>query len=180
MIIYEPVGEDDYECLNCDISDDYEVFRNFDGSSRIKTWRPIKVRSHPADQSQKGLPCDFPWLGSDVLVMRKRAVLALRDILDAHGELLPLVLPDGVELQAFNARTVDALDEPQSNIMRVPNTNRIMYIKRVAFIEANIRGLDIFRLPHRASPTYVSQRFVDRVESAELVGLEFDRVWSSE
>ncbi|MEM9493164.1 MAG: DUF1629 domain-containing protein, partial [Myxococcota bacterium] len=53
---------------------------------------------------------------------------------------------------------------------------RIMDIERPAFIESAVRGLDIFRLPYRAMPTYVSQGFVDRVASAGLVGLEFDKV----
>ena len=39
-----------------------------------------------------------------------------------------------------------------------------------------IRGEDIFRLPHRASATYVSERFVARVNAANLRGLEFNEV----
>ena len=74
---------------------------------------------------------------------------------------------------------VDALDQAQSSVIKVPGTDRIMYITEVAFIEEAIRDIDIFRLPHRASPTYVSQRFVDRVKAAGLVGLEFKMVWSS-
>ena len=179
MIIYKAVGADDYEVLNCDNGDDYEIFNKFDGSSQLDKWHPIKMNIGPGDEHEKGLQSDFPWLGSDVLVMRKRAVLALRDIFDAHGELLPLRL-DGVELFAFNARTVDALDESKSDLMRIPDTERIMLIRRPVFIASKIHGLDIFRLPHRGSPTYVSQNFVDRVASARLVGLEFDQVWSSE
>ncbi len=64
--------------------------------------------------------------------------------------------------------------------MRFPGTNRIMDITQAAFIELMVRGLDIFRLPHRASSTYVSERFVDRVHAAGLVGLEFNKMWSSE
>lgn len=180
MIVYEPLIAHDYECINCHDDEDYEVFNEFDGSPRLETWRPIKVNRGPADERQKGLPSDFPWLISAVLVMRKRAVDTLQDILHAHGEVLPLATDDGVELFAFNARTVDALDEAQASIVRFPSSNRIMYIEQVAFIEPKIRGLDIFRLPHRASPTYVGQRFVDRVKSAKLVGLDLDEVWSSE
>ena len=179
MVVYEPIGADDYEVLGCNNDDDFEIFRCFDGSSLLEKWRPIEMNSGPGDEHEKGLPSDFPWLGSHVLVMRKRAVLALRDIFDAQGELLPLRL-DGVELFAFNARTVDALDESKSDLMRIPDTERIMLIRRPVFIASKIHGLDIFRLPHRGSPTYVSQNFVDRVASARLVGLEFDQVWSSE
>lgn len=175
MRIYKPLHANDYECLNCDNDDDYEVFNTFDGTSRLTTWRPIQVRRHSADDRQKGLPSDFPWLGSDVLVMRTRAIVALRDILDAHGELLPLA-DDEIELFAFNAHAVDALDEPRSSIMRFPGSDRIMYVDKVAFVEDKVRGLDMFRLTYRGSPTYVSERFVVRVEEAELSGLAFDKV----
>ena len=180
MIIYKPLIAYDHECINCLDDNDYEIFNKLDGSSKLDAWRPIRVDLGPADERQKGLPSDFPWLGSHALVMRHKAVAILRDILDAHGELLPLVTDDGVELQAFNARTVDALDQGRASVMRFPSSNRIMYIERVAFIEPAIRGLDIFRLPHRGSPTYVSQRFVERVAEGGLVGLDFDEAWRSD
>ena len=180
MVIYRPMTAHNYEWVICCKSDDYDIFHTFDGSSRSGTWRPISVRRCPADERQKGLPSDFPWLSSDVLVMRKRAIMALRDLLDAHGELLPLATDDDVELFAFNARVVDALDESKADIVRAPDTGEIMFIEQVAFTESKIQELDIFRLPYRANPTYISQRFIDRVRSAELVGLEFDVVWSTE
>lgn len=180
MIIYEPLNAYDYECINCDDEDDYEIFNEFDGTPRHETWQPINVNLGPADQGQAGLLSDFPWLTSAVLIMRKRAVDALHDILHVNGELLPLIADNGVELFAFNARTIDALDEVNASIMRFPDSNQIMYIRQTAFIAHRIRGVDIFRLPHRASPTYVSARFVERVKQAELVGLEFNAVWSSE
>jgi hypothetical protein len=180
MKVYAPMVVEGYEWVNCYDDNDYEVFHRFDGFPRTEQWRPVKVRRLRADEKRKLKPSDFPWLGADALVMRRRAVDALRDILDAHGEVLPLATDDDIELFVFNARTVDALDEARSSVMKFPGTNRIMRIKQVAFIESAVRGLDIFRLPHRASSTYVSERFVDRVNAAGLVGLEFNRVWSSE
>ena len=177
MKIYKPLLANDYECLNCATIDDYEIFNEFDGSSRIDTWQPIKVRSyHPLDEWRKPKQSDFPWLGSDILVMRKRAVEALRDMVEAHGELLPLELEGGEELYALNARTVDALDESASEIVMAPDTGELMFVERAAFIAPKICSLDIFRLPYRAHPTYVSERFVERVKRAGLVGLEFDKV----
>jgi hypothetical protein len=169
-----------YEWVNCVNDADYEVFVKFDGSPRVAQWKPVLVRRVQADEHHEFMPSDFPWLGSDALVMRRRAVESLQDILDAHGETLPLATEDGTELFVFNARIVDALDETRSSVMKFPGTNRIMRIKQVAFIASAVRGLDIFRLPHRASSTYVSDRFVDRFNATGLVGLEFIEVWSSE
>ena len=168
-----------YEWLNCCDDSDDEVFVTLDGSSQAGRWQPIKVRRVRADDRHDFKPSDFPWLGEHALVMRREAVDVLRDVLEAHGEVLPLVTEDATELWMFNARAIDALDEGRSNIVRFPGTNRIMRIVKIAFVESALRGVDIFRLPHRASSTYVSQRFFDRVRDAGLVGLEFKKVWSS-
>lgn len=179
MTIYEPLVAEGYEWLNACDDRDYETFLALDGQLRAATWKPVKVRRVRADERQAFNPSDFPWLGSHALVMRKTAVEALRDLLDAHGEVLPLATDDGVELFAFNARVIDGLDEVRSSLMKFPGTNRIMQITKIAFVPTVIRGVDIFRLPHRASSTYVSDRFIQRVNAAGLRGLEFKELWSS-
>jgi hypothetical protein len=119
-----------------------------------------------------------PWLGSHALVFRRQALGELEPLLLSHGELLPLdcVEPD---LVVFNAtRVVDALDEPASDILRFAN-GRIMRITRHAFRAEAVLDVDIFKLPTlRVSPTYVSDRFVDRLKSVGLQGLVFNKVWS--
>lgn len=179
MDYYEPLVAEGYEWVNCCDDSDYEVFLTLDGSSQAAQWQPIKVRRVRADDRQDFKPSDFPWLGAHALVLRRKAVDVLREVLDAHGEVLPLVTEDATELLVFNARAVAALDEERSKIMSFPGTNRIMRIVKLALAESALRGVDLFRLPHRASSTYVSQRFVDRVSDAGLVGLEFKKVWSS-
>lgn len=176
--IYAPQGAEDFECVNTVNDEDYEVFLQFDGKRRASTWKPIAVRRVRADEHQASHPSDFPWLGSHALIMRRSAVDALRDILDANGEVLPLSTEDGVELFVLNAHVIDALDEARASLMKFPGTNRIMRIKKVAFVASAIEGIDLFRLPHRASPTYVSERFFKRVKAAGLRGLVFNKVWS--
>ena len=178
MMIFEPLVAEGFEWVNACDDRDYEVFLSFDGEPRASAWKPIKVRRVRADERHAFEPSDFPWLGSHALVMRRTAVEALLEILEAHGEILPLATDDGVALFVFNARVVDALDEARSSLVRFPGTHRIMRIEKVAFVEAAVRDLDIFRLPNRAGPTYVSERFVDRVEAAGLRGLQFEKVWS--
>lgn len=75
-------------------------------------------------------------------------------------------------------RTIDALDEANSSAMRFPGTDRIMRINKVAFVASKIEDVDLFRLPHRASSTYVSERFAARVTASGLRGLVFNKVWS--
>lgn len=174
-MFFKPLVRENYEWINTCRDDDYEVFLAFDGSPRAADWTPVKVRRVRADERQDCKPSDFPWLGSDVLIMRTRAVLALRPMLDAHGELLPLATDDDVKLFALNVTTViDALDEEKSSILRFPGSGRIMGIDKAVFRDELLGDVDIFRLPHRASATYVSERFVDAVKTAGLEGLEFN------
>lgn len=175
--VFEPMVESGYEWINCADPTDYEVFSSFDGSARRAQWEPVPVVRVRADDKHQSTPSDFPWLGSDALVLRRTAVDALRDMLDANGELLPLATDDGVELVVFNARVIDALDVSNSTLVMFPGTQRVLRVKKVAFVASAIEGSDLFRLPHRASSTYVSSRFVDRVRQASLRGLIFNRVW---
>lgn len=178
-MICEPLVAGGYEWVNCCSEADYETFLSFDGSQRATQWRPVKVQRVRADERQAFRPSDFPWLGAHALVMRRNAVEALRVMLDASGEVLPLATDDGIELFVLNVtRVLDAIDEPRSEILRFPGSNRIMRIKSVAFLERVLGSADIFRLPHRTSSTYVSDRFVKAVHDAGLKGLEFKRVWA--
>ena len=179
MKIFKPLVLNDFEWINACNPNDYETFVLFDGRSLADQWRPIHVRRVRADARQAGKPSDFPWLGSHALIMRRSAMEALQDIWTADGEILPLATDDDVELFVFNAQVKAVMDEARSSLVMFPETNRIMQIKQIAFIEALIQGVDVFRLPHRASATYVSQHFVDRVTSAGLCGLEFNCVWTS-
>ncbi len=180
MKVYEPVVATGYEWVNCVNGEDYECFTRFDGTMLGRTWKPILVRRVRADRSQDMLRSDFPWLASDALVMRKSAVDALQDILRNNGELLQLETEDDVDLYVFNAKVIDALDRVRSEIISYPGTDRILMLKRPIFSSSEIDGADLFRLPHRASSTYVSENFVRRVGEAGLKGLDFKLVWSSD
>lgn len=177
-VIFQPLVTTGYEWVNTIDRNDYEEFLRLDGKLRGEDWRPIAVRRVRADEHQEFRASDFPWLGF-ALIMRRSAVDALRDILDRSGELLPLKTDDGTELFVLNAQAIDALDEGNSTLIRFQGSNRIMRITKPAFIPSAVKDIDIFRLPHRGSPTFVSQRFVDRVEAAGLKGLDFTEVWHS-
>lgn len=179
MAFYEPLVAEGFEWINAVADADYERFVEFDGRPRRSNWQPVLVRRVRADKQQAFNASDFPWLGAHALVMRESAVRSLREILDQNGEVLPLATEDSVPLFVFNARCIDALDEAHSSIIRIPGTDRIMLMKSVAFIPAAVDGVDIFRLGHRGSSTYVSDRFVERVRAEGLRGLTFKRVWSS-
>jgi hypothetical protein len=178
VTIYEPLVAAGYEWINICRDEDYETLLALNGERLGAKWTPVKVRLVRADGRHEFRSSDFPWLGRHALVMRRTAVDALRELLEAHGEILPLATLDGVELYVFNCGVVDALNEELSSVVRFPGSSRIMTISRVSFVPDAVRGVDIFRLPHRASSTYVSQRFVEHVNAAGLRGLEFTSAWT--
>lgn len=173
-MIFEPIVKKDFEWINAIRDEDYEVFLKLDGTSVLKNWVPVKVRRVAADKRQKAKESDFPWLGSHALILRQKAVSALNDILIRNGELLPLIDETGIELFVFNANVVDALDLSKSSVLKFPYTDRIMRVMKYAFLPDRIAEKDIFRLPFRSSPTFVSERFIEVYKAQGLVGLEFE------
>jgi hypothetical protein len=177
-VIYEFFMAGNFEWINAINPEDYEQFVTLPGVSIANKWNPIKVRRVAADKKKKN-PSDFPWLGSYTLIMREKSAELLSRILLKNGELLPLEDEEGVKLFVFNANRLDALDEVNSEIQRVSSGN-IMELTRPVFYSDRILGHDLFRLPHRGSPIYVTSRFIDEVYQAGLVGLEFKKVWPNE
>ena len=177
-MIYEPAPAEGYEWVNTVSPEDYDVFWSFDGKSLTSSWAPIRVRFVSSDEYHSAMRSDFPWLGSHALVLRKRAIDVLQPILRGQAEILPLVADDTQELAILNVtRVLDALCISQSEIIRFPGTDRIMKVIRPEFREELLANVDIFRLPFRASSTYVSQRFVDAIDRAGLKGLRFRLAW---
>ncbi len=178
--IYRRINANGYEIINTvhGYRDD-QVFRDLYGRSRKHDWKPILVkRDHPTRRG-RCKEADIPY-DHDVLILRPHAVEALQDIIEAHGELLPLATNDGVELYVFNPRFVlDAIDRERSTLEYVPESTTI-WVKEYVFIESVIRGIDIFHDTFGYNLTYFSDRFVERVKKAKLKGTEFIKLWSSE
>ncbi len=178
-LIFQPHVRDGYEWVHALDSRDYEKFYGFDGTSRRVGWVPVRVKRHRREHLRALKPSDFPWLGGATLVLRQRAVDALRPLLEPHGELLPLATDDDVPLYVLNVtRIVDALDEERSTLLRIPGSDRIALVQRPVFHPGRVEELPVFRLPFRSSPTYVNDAFVARVWAARLQGLELNPVWS--
>ena len=179
--MYEPLVREGFEWVNTVDDADYERFRSFDGTPLVDNWTPVRVQLVRAIDRRQLRESDFPWLGSHALILRELAIARLQHLIAPCAEILPLEADDGANLFVLNVlKVIDALDEERSGgIIRVPNTDRIALVRQPYFHEERIRGIDLFRLPFRSSPTYASQEFVDAVAVAGLLGLDFNRVWPS-
>lgn len=173
-------GSTGYEVLNCVDSQGGEIFAELDGLSRSKIWKPIRVRRFRASAREGFRASDSPFRAGHVLIFRRSAVDALRDMLDAHGELLPLEDEGGVELFAYNPRALAAADQVLSDGTR-DEEGRFESIRRHVFIPSIVEGIDVFKIAQRrAGRIYVSDRFVQRWKQAKLKGLDFTPVWDSD
>jgi hypothetical protein len=177
---YVPLGLDGYELCHPVRKDDFERINiEVNGASRAEMWKPIAMHVIHEDQGHKYLRSDSPWLSSHALIFRSGAIIALGELLRLNGELLPLACSEA-DLVMYNpTKVLDALDEEASTLVRF-DSGRIMMIRKYVFRSEVIEGIDVFKIPNlRASPTFLSQRFVNRWNESGLKGLEFKQVWAS-
>ncbi|MBK9262019.1 MAG: hypothetical protein IPM54_19725 [Polyangiaceae bacterium] len=179
--VFDTLNANGYEIINT-VSNDYDdvdALLNLYGPSRKRDWKPILVQRDRATKRGAFKAADLPYAHA-AFILRRSAVDALQDILDAHGELLPLATNDGVELFVFNPRfVIDAIDHERSQIER-PEGMTLVLIRKYVFIESAIRDIDIFRMPIGPRQNYFSDRFVERVKAAKLKGTDFIKLWSSD
>ena len=161
---------------------DWEIIYKFNGNPLAAEWRPLRVKIMDDEDTGDSLPpSDSPSLFTGAPVLSRRAAGILQPILEGKGELLPLEF-DSHEYFVFNITSlVDALDEGASEIVRFPDGKKIMDIKRFVFIPSQLEGVDVFKLPQRPlGGVFVTDRFVQTVRQAGLVGFEFEWLWASE
>jgi hypothetical protein len=176
--VYEPGVRPGYEWVLPVDDADHEHLWALDGTPRRGTWRPVPVSRLTVDeQGNPRATADLPWLGGHVLVLRARAVEALRPLLEQHGELLPLACAD-TDLWLFNTLTVvDALDEANSEIVMFDD-GTVLTVERYAFHAAAVAP--VFKVPQLLrGPLFVNDEFAAAVTSAGLTGLELTEVWQS-
>lgn len=144
-------------------------------------WSPAEVvLLRESERFEELLPSDFPCLLGPP-VFSSRAVTILRDLLESGGEFLPLRSKDG-ELYAYNiTNVIDALDLTASDVKFMSDGIRVVSIQRYGFQRDKLVGAAIFRIPQvLRSRVFVTDEFVQRVESHSLTGFRFEPLWSGE
>ena len=157
----------------------YELFRGLYGAPRGDGWKPLAMQllKH-VERGRRLGRADFPWYGTQVIILRKEAVERLRPLLLEAGEVLPLACEEA-ELWLWNVtNVVDALDYERSKIVRFPSSGRIMDIREHVFRPHLLGSQPAFKLPGWL-PIYLGSRFVDEVTASGLTGLKFKQVWGA-
>ena len=168
---------DHYESLIMPGGGLYEFAGRFNGSPMKNSVSDAMIKKDPR-RLPKG---DFPSLIPNVPVFSRRAVEAMRDLLESHGEILPVMI-SGDEYFLLNVtRVVDALDESNSEVIRFEGSSKVLNIRTHSFHEEKLFGIMIFKISQVITmDVFVTDAFVERVSSAGLKGFWFPLVWSSD
>jgi hypothetical protein len=210
MNVYELDREKDDRGFNCyldlvltDLETHKKLKENesrlgwFDNRQPIRDdWFPVRVVVDKDSYSQS--PGDYPLVHGCASffvtpIFSQRAAEALTDLLEGNGELLPL-LSDVGQYYAFNiTREVEALDDETSEFKPLseldpdllaisPDIPDILCISHYEFCSDRIASTSIFKLPKRynAERPLITDRFVQRVQEADLKGFAFNRLWTDQ
>lgn len=181
MRIYDYILTTGYEMLNTADAEAFDALDRLNGKPKSKKWKPVRVKRVRVNRRTGFKPSDAPYMFmSGILVFRRSAIDALRDMLDAHGELLPLEDEGGVELYAYNPQALEAIDYARSKGLR-NDKGGLDFVNIHVFFPSVVEGIDIFRQKEtKRGSIYLSERFVQRWKKAKLKGLDFRLAWDSE
>jgi hypothetical protein len=157
----------------------YSDFRNFDPND--KAWQPPllkplwKAREVVGNVRPEN---DYPTV-AEVPAFSRRAVDALRDLLEPNGEILPLKTAPGVgEYFAYHVTTIaDVLDNERSVVRRFEGKYVAIEISHHEFMAHKLVHLSIFRIPEKPTAVFVTDIFADRVRAHSLNGFNLIKVW---
>jgi hypothetical protein len=171
----------DYEVFNFVNEERINLFNeHFCGVSMERNWEPPQVFTY-----QKGKESDFPPGLLSVPVFSEKAVIALGEILEGKGELLPIVTDKNKTYYAFNVLNVlDGIDGDRAEVKRL-RSGKIMRYVNYAFKKEVVEGQIIFKTVNHETKNiknthvFVTDEFRQKVLECDLEGFDFIEVWDS-
>lgn len=130
----------------------------------------VPLRFDWRDPAKKAI-ADFPGTTELHAVFSRRAVEALRDMLEPSGDFYELVFAeDSIEYWLYRSWSeLDVVESRDTDSYRLRN----------ASFKAGVLP-DVFTIPEEAQSLFVSERFKERVEKSHLTGMRFEFVGDSE
>ena len=172
-----------FACFITNRDDDKLLHEKFFGETHAANWVPLHiVRRLDMKGDDRAPLADVATLNSmsHLAVWGPRTCTALAPYLAKFGEFLPLECAE-TPWTLFNVtRTINALDEPASDIKYFPGEplGRVLRFIKMVFNPAALRGELIFRLPQRrGAHLWVTDEFVRIVTAAGLTGFQFEEDW---
>ena len=131
------------------------------------------------------LKTDHPklWNAHQTMVLSKRGLNALKDILKDSVEIIPLQCK-GREYFVVNIlNIIDALNYNNAELKRL-STGLVVGLTKYSFLKEKIQDKNVFKILlngiEMVTEIFVSETFKNIVEENELKGFKFEEVWDSE
>ena len=136
-------------------------------------YRPIKLELGRSDSGKKNYQFDFSGFLGPFLVFSESALTALADILEPRGQLLP-VITESKRKKFFGYYPTNPLsgcfDKEKSDYIEYPNG---LNVRKISLIVKNITDEYLFSVEEDMSRIFVTDKFKQRVEDANLLGFDF-------
>ena len=167
---------DNYENLTWEEKLNINYIQSFDGTEKIKDWKPMKVK-RVYDRGYS----NTPGLSPHIPVFDESAICILRDLVIGNAEVLPLDCKDGTFYAINVIKVIDCIDYESSQYKTFRDGVRIMRFTKYAFDEKKIKGIDLFKIKDEPlKRPFVSEKFRERVIDNNLTGFKFELAWDSE
>ena len=144
---------------------------HFDGRPMGDAWTPPAIR---VDGKRKKVRDFVSWMTA-APVLSQKAVDCLRDLLQPHCEIMPLMVIRRKQFFAINVLTsTDCVDTVKSNILYADDDpGKVLSVKEVVFRDDVKLNVPIFKWTGYTGQVYVTRPFVDRVIAYDLRGAAF-------
>ena len=136
-------------------------------------YQPIRLELVRSDSGKKNYQFDFSGFLGPFLVFSESALTALADILEPRGQLLP-VITESKRKKFFGYYPTNPLsgcfDKEKSDYIEYPKG---LKIEKTFLIAQNITDDYLFSVEEGMSRVFVTDKFKQRVEDANLLGFDF-------
>lgn len=185
MQVYEIIPDvDRYQYLVPDDDDAWDEILVFDGTSKIDTWEPPKVRIY----NPRAIKGDFYDLSCGGFVLTPHATEILRTECEIAGELLPIYVNNEEHFLLNILECINCLDHDKTKWIYGKTTGKPIEIEKYVFMENMFSEASIFKIPEtcRGECLVVTGRkneedeFKHIIESNNLKGLDFKLLWEKE
>lgn len=122
------------------------------------------------------------WNAEESLVLSKRALVVLEDLLKDNCEIIKLKCKSRMFFAVNILNPINALNYDNSKLKRL-RSGLVVDVDEYIFLEEKIKGKNIFRIFLEGivmvSEIFVSENFKKIVEDNNLKGFKFEEVWST-
>ena len=136
-------------------------------------YQPIKLELRRNELGKKNYQFDFSGFLNPFLVFSESALTALADILEPRGQLLP-VITESKRKKFYGYYPTNPLsgcfDKEKSDYIEYPNG---LNVRKISLIVKNITDEYLFSVEEDMSRIFVTDKFKQRVEDANLLGFDF-------